>query len=63
MLWVQGDEKCYAIAAASILAKVTRDRLMEEYDRCAYWIVNMFSCFDSGYVGGSFARSCPQYIL
>ncbi|MBO5565504.1 MAG: ribonuclease HII [Lachnospiraceae bacterium] len=29
---VKGDAKCLSIAAASILAKVTRDRLMEEYD-------------------------------
>ncbi|MBQ8093736.1 MAG: ribonuclease HII [Clostridia bacterium] len=30
---VHGDALCYSIAAASILAKVTRDRLMAEYDR------------------------------
>lgn len=30
---VKGDAKCPAISAASILAKVTRDRLMTEYDR------------------------------
>src|SRR5699024_6196898 len=29
---IKGDEKSLAIAAASVLAKVTRDRLMEEYD-------------------------------
>ena len=29
---VQGDARSYSIAAASVLAKVTRDRLMEEYD-------------------------------
>lgn len=29
---VKGDAKCASIAAASILAKVTRDRLMEEMD-------------------------------
>lgn len=29
---VKGDSKCYSIAAASIVAKVTRDRLMQEYD-------------------------------
>jgi ribonuclease HII len=28
---VQGDARSYSIAAASVLAKVTRDRLMEEY--------------------------------
>ena len=30
---VKGDSKSYSIAAASILAKVTRDRLMMEYDK------------------------------
>ncbi len=30
---VKGDAKSASIAAASIIAKVTRDRLMEEYDR------------------------------
>jgi ribonuclease HII len=30
---VQGDAKSYTIAAASVLAKVTRDRLMREYER------------------------------
>lgn len=30
---VKGDEQSYAIAAASILAKVTRDRIMIELDR------------------------------
>lgn len=29
---VKGDGKCTCIAAASILAKVTRDRIMHEYD-------------------------------
>lgn len=30
---IKGDELCYNIAAASILAKVTRDRLMREMDK------------------------------
>ena len=30
---VQGDCRSYSIAAASVLAKVTRDRMMTEYDR------------------------------
>jgi ribonuclease HII len=30
---VGGDRKCVSIAAASVLAKVTRDRLMAEYDK------------------------------
>ena len=29
---IKGDAKSVSIAAASILAKVTRDRIMEEYD-------------------------------
>jgi ribonuclease HII len=29
---VDGDALCFSIAAASIIAKVTRDRMMEEYD-------------------------------
>ncbi len=30
---VDGDAKCFTIAAASIVAKVTRDRIMIEYDK------------------------------
>ncbi len=30
---IKGDEKSVSVAAASIIAKVTRDRLMAEYDR------------------------------
>lgn len=30
---VKGDSKCYAVAAASIVAKVVRDRIMHELDR------------------------------
>lgn len=30
---IDGDALCFSIAAASIIAKVTRDRLMDEYDR------------------------------
>ena len=30
---IKGDAKCISVAAASILAKVTRDRLMYDYDR------------------------------
>lgn len=29
---IKGDATCYSISCASILAKVTRDRLMKEYD-------------------------------
>ena len=30
---VKGDSKCYCIAAASVIAKVTRDRIMLEYGK------------------------------
>lgn len=30
---IQGDAKSYSIAAASIIAKVTRDRMMQDYDK------------------------------
>ena len=30
---IKGDAKCYSIAAASIIAKVTRDRIMKEWDK------------------------------
>jgi ribonuclease HII len=30
---IEGDAKSYSIAAASVLAKVTRDRMMLEHDR------------------------------
>ena len=30
---IKGDAKSVSIAAASILAKVTRDHMMEEYDK------------------------------
>ena len=29
---IKGDAKVYSISAASIIAKVTRDRMMKEYD-------------------------------
>lgn len=29
---IKGDAKCYSIAAASIIAKVTRDRIMRKFD-------------------------------
>ena len=29
---IKGDSKCYSISAASILAKVTRDRIMRQWD-------------------------------
>ena len=30
---IKGDAKSVSIAAASIIAKVTRDRMMDEYDK------------------------------
>jgi ribonuclease HII len=38
---VKGDARSYSIAAASVLAKVTRDRLMLEFDR--RWPVYVFA--------------------
>ena len=29
---IKGDAKCYSISAASIIAKVTRDRIMRNWD-------------------------------
>ena len=29
---IKGDAKCYSISAASIIAKVTRDRIMRQWD-------------------------------
>jgi len=39
---VQGDERCHAIAAASIIAKVHRDRMMVAWDQFypAYGLAN-----------------------
>jgi len=40
-LIVRGDEKVFSIAAASVIAKVTRDRLMtklsEKYAKYGFW--------------------------
>jgi ribonuclease HII len=33
LAFVKGDSRCFSIAAASILAKVTRDRIMADYAR------------------------------
>jgi len=30
---IKGDQKCFSIAAASIIAKVTRDNIMTDYDK------------------------------
>ena len=30
---IKGDAKCYSISCASIIAKVTRDRIMREWDQ------------------------------
>ena len=30
---IKGDAKCYSISCASIIAKVTRDRIMREWDK------------------------------
>jgi len=38
---IEGDGRSYSIAAASVMAKVTRDRLMTEYDQ--HWPVYRFA--------------------
>lgn len=35
---IKGDAKCYSISAASIIAKVTRDRIMRQWMK---YILNM----------------------
>ena len=30
---IKGDEKIYSISCASIIAKITRDKMMEQYDK------------------------------
>ena len=44
---VKGDSKCLCIAAASVIAKVTRDRLMQGYHQ--QWPLYNFA---GGWVGG-----------
>lgn len=57
---IKGDAKCYNIAAASIIAKVTRDRIMREWDEIypQYGFIN-----HKGYGTAKHIESIKQYGL
>ena len=54
---IQGDERCHAIAAASIIAKVYRDQMMREWDRFypEYGLANHKGYHVAGAHGRAFA--------
>ncbi|MFR8175800.1 MAG: ribonuclease HII [Christensenellales bacterium] len=56
---VHGDALCYSIAAASILAKVTRDRIMRELD--ARTIRSMGCAETKGYGTAEHIAALRQY--
>ncbi len=57
---IKGDAKCYNIAAASILAKVTRDRIMRQWDEVypEYGFIN-----HKGYGTAKHIEAIKQYGL
>ena len=57
---IKGDDKCYNIAAASIIAKVTRDRIMREWDEIypQYGFIN-----HKGYGTAKHIEAIKQYGL
>ena len=57
---IKGDAKCYNIAAASIIAKVTRDRIMREWDESypQYGFIN-----HKGYGTAKHIEAIKQYGL
>lgn len=57
---IKGDAKCYNIAAASILAKVTRDRIMRQWDEIypQYGFIN-----HKGYGTAKHIESIREYGL
>ena len=57
---IKGDAKCYNIAAASIIAKVTRDRIMREWDEIypQYGFIN-----HKGYGTAKHIEAIKQYGL
>ena len=57
---IKGDAKCYNIAAASIIAKVTRDRIMREWDEIypQYGFIN-----HKGYGTAKHIAAIKQYGL
>lgn len=57
---IKGDAKCYSIAAASILAKVTRDRIMRQWDE----IYPQYGfCTHKGYGTAKHIQAIKQYGL
>ena len=57
---IKGDAKCYNIAAASIIAKVTRDRIMREWDE----IYPQYGFIDhKGYGTAKHIEAIKQYGL
>ena len=57
---IKGDAKCYSISAASILAKVTRDRIMREWDEVypQYGFIN-----NKGYGTAKHIEAIKEYGL
>ena len=57
---IKGDAKCYSISAASILAKVTRDRIMREWDEIypQYGFIN-----NKGYGTAKHIEAIKEYGL
>lgn len=57
---IKGDAKCYSIATASIIAKVTRDRIMREWDKVypQYGFIN-----HKGYGTAKHIEAIKQYGL
>ncbi len=56
----KGDQQCYSIAAASIVAKVTRDRLMQQYDK---QYPQYFFAQHKGYPTEKHIRAISEYGL
>ena len=57
---IKGDAKCYNIAAASIIAKVTRDRIMREWDE----IYPQYGfCSHKGYGTAKHIQAIKEYGL
>ena len=57
---IKGDAKSVSIAAASIVAKVTRDRLMVEYDK-VYAPSYGFAAAIKDMVPANILRHCKKY--
>ena len=57
---IKGDAKCYSISCASIIAKVTRDRIMREWDK-VYPKYNFAQ--HKGYGTAKHIEAIKQYVL